>query len=202
MKSEHHLVHSSCEVWVWGFVLHLSVSSSQIYLLSICPANWCFQAILSCGQIWPCRGLLCICCRSCFVWSVVPPILASPLLGIPVLMPGRNPFGAEWAPGLLSPVLSVTSKPTLSPPKPLIFLICSCSDSYLLISFVLFLFIPAYSFCPTLPYHPAIDNHVVLFSSGSRIRCQLDLMFIQSLLPPNSGTRSRSASLSPNTSCI
>ena len=37
--------------------------------------------------------------------------------------------------------------------------------------FVLFLFTPAYSFCPTLSYYHTIDNHVVLFSSCSCIMC-------------------------------
>ena len=64
------------------------------------------------------------------------------------------------------------------------------------------LFTPAYSFCPTLSYYHAIYNHVVLFPSCPHIMCWLNLMFVRSLLPPNSSTRSRSASLSPNTSCI
>jgi len=96
---------------------------------------------------------------------------------------------------LLSPVPSFTSKPTPSPPKPPIFLIpylflfrllssyLPCSDSVH----------PCFPFCPTLSYCHAIVNHVVPYPSCSRIMCWFNLMSVQSLLPPNSGTRSRSA---------
>ena len=77
---------------------------------------------------------------------------------------------------MLSPIPSFTSKSTLRPPRLPIFLIflspLSCFCSSLLIHSYL-----------TLSYYHAIDNHVVLFSSCSRIMCQLNLMFIWSLLP-------------------
>ena len=83
---------------------------------------------------------------------------------------------------MLSPVPSFTSEPT---PCPLIFLIPYLFMFQLLSSYLLcsVLFIPAYSFCPTLSYYHAIDSHVVPFPSCSRIMCWCNLMFVRSLLP-------------------
>jgi len=51
-----------------------------------------------------------------------------------------------------------------------------------LISLVLFPFIPVHLFCLTLPYHPAINNHVVLFSSCP-VSC-VDSTSCHSIAPP------------------
>ena len=69
-------------------------------------------------------------------------------------------------------------------------LVISC---YLVISLFCFHSPLLIRFCPTLSYHHAIVNHVVPYPSCSRIMCWLNLMFVQSLLPPNSSLRSRSA---------
>ena len=57
----------------------------------------------------------------------------------------------------------------------------SLRSGYLLISFVLFPFIPACSFLSNTSCSHATDNHVVPFSSCSRIMCWLNLMFVRSL---------------------
>ena len=79
-----------------------------------------------------------------------------------------NPKNLEKSTGflMLSPVPSFTSEPTPSPPKPPIFLISSLRSCYLLISLVLFPFIPAslsvrpfpicYAIMLTQPHVPVI----------------------------------------------
>ena len=107
---------------------------------------------------------------------------------------------------LLSPVLSFTSESTLRTPILSIFLIpllrflsdslssfWSCYLSYLLIPFVLFQFIPAYSLQSNPSCFHATDNHVAPFSTCSRIMCQLNLMSLRSLLCLSSDISSGSA---------
>jgi len=91
---------------------------------------------------------------------------------------------------VLSPILSFTFEPTPRPLIPLIsyhFLICSCSNSYLLIPFVQFLFTPVYLFlsdpfllpcdwqsCSSiflmLLYHVLTEPHVHLIAPPPELR--------------------------------
>ena len=77
-------------------------------------------------------------------------------------------FWARKLVEMLSPVLSFTSKPTPTPLKPLIFLICSCSNSYLLIflSSYLLIFLSSYLLCP-VSVHPCL----FLLSNPSLLSC-------------------------------